>query len=98
MFAEAIKRLKVKEKGRQKKEEALGAEARYCSFLACRAEPSVPLPYIDSGGGGHSGHSFNPEVWKAVRSELPLAFPVFPDAHGNPYQEPLDFKVIKTLA
>ncbi|KAL6044270.1 hypothetical protein STEG23_019950 [Scotinomys teguina] len=33
-----------------------------------------------------------------VRSEMQLAYPVFQDPQGQRYHEPLDFKVIKSLA
>ncbi|KAL6042719.1 hypothetical protein STEG23_024391, partial [Scotinomys teguina] len=41
---------------------------------------------------GSSGHSFNPEVWRKVRTELQLACPVFQDLQGQQYHEPSDFK------
>lgn len=40
------------------------------------------------------GTSFCPEVWK----EMGLSFPVFLDANGHRYHEPVDFKTIKQLA
>lgn len=40
------------------------------------------------------GTSFCPEVWK----EIGLSFPVFLDANGQRYHEPVDFKTIKQLA
>lgn len=40
------------------------------------------------------GTSFCPEVWK----EMGLSFPVFLDANGYRYHEPVDFKTIKQLA
>jgi len=38
--------------------------------------------------------SFCPEVWK----EMGLTFPVFLDANGHRYHEPVDFKTMKQLA
>jgi len=60
--------------------------------------PSVPPPFNPVEGGSRSqGHTFCPEVWKAVRTELHLAHPVYVDANQQRYHEPLDFKVIKSL-
>ena len=50
------------------------------------------------GRGRSLGRTLYPEVWRAVRTELHLAYPVFQDAQGQRYEEPLDFKVIKSLA
>ncbi|KAL6074388.1 hypothetical protein STEG23_037262 [Scotinomys teguina] len=47
---------------------------------------------------GGSSNSFSPETWRMVRSEMQLAYPVFQDPQGQRYHEPLDFKVIKSLA
>ena len=63
--------------------------------------PISPPPYLDGGGRQKSSSgSFNAEVWRAVRSELPqaAAFPIFQDAQGNRTHEPLDFKIIKSLS
>ena len=61
--------------------------------------PSAPLPCnVVEGGSRVSGSTFCPEVWKAVRTELHLAYPVYVDANQQRYHEPLDFKVIKSLA
>ena len=56
--------------------------------------------------GAEEGTSFTPGVWKEVIAEMMsqkgdrmmTAFPVFQDQQGNRYHEPLNFKVIKTLA
>lgn len=37
-------------------------------------------------------------MWRAVRTELHLAYPVYVDVNQQRYHEPLDFKVIKVLA
>lgn len=61
--------------------------------------PSAPPPCnVVEGGSRVSGSTFCPEVWKAVRTELHLAYPVYVDANQQRYHEPLDFKVIKSLA
>ncbi|KAL6091640.1 hypothetical protein STEG23_002878 [Scotinomys teguina] len=57
-------------------------------------EGGAPPPY----GGGASGNTFAPEAWRVVRAKMQLACPVFQDPQGERYQEPLDFKVIKSLA
>ena len=44
------------------------------------------------------GSTFCPEVWKPVHTELHLSYPVYADANQQRYHEPLDFKVIKSLA
>ncbi|XP_052611577.1 endogenous retrovirus group K member 24 Gag polyprotein-like [Peromyscus californicus insignis] len=68
-----------------------------CMHGNCQAQPLAPSPYTNGGSGG-SGHTFSPGVWRTVRTELRLAYPVFQDPQGNRYEEPLDFKVIKSLA
>ena len=62
--------------------------------------PSTPLtqpPYVGGGQGG-SGCSFCPGIWKAVRTELRFAYPVFQDPQGNRDEERLGLKNIKSLA
>ncbi|KAL6083443.1 hypothetical protein STEG23_000482 [Scotinomys teguina] len=68
-------------------------KGRECTPPACYTTPSAPPLY----GSGGSGHLFNHEVWRTVRTELQLACPVFQDAQGQRNHEPLDFKVIKSL-
>ncbi|XP_048191317.1 igE-binding protein-like [Perognathus longimembris pacificus] len=59
---------------------------------------SAPPPYFGGSGSRSSGSTFNPEVWRTVRTELDLACPIFQDPQGQRYHEPLDFKVIKSFA
>ncbi|KAL6052561.1 hypothetical protein STEG23_025311 [Scotinomys teguina] len=59
----------------------------------CCTVPTPP-PY----GTGGAGHMFNPDAWKMVQVEMPLAYPIFQDPQGQRYHEPLDFKTIKSLA
>ncbi|KAL6055737.1 hypothetical protein STEG23_006037 [Scotinomys teguina] len=68
--------------------------SRISTFPASRRLPSAPPTY----GTGESSNSFSPETWRMVRSEMQLAYPVFQDPQGQRYHEPLDFKVIKSLA
>ena len=84
------KREKWREKGDSKREEC-------CEPSSCQAMPSAPPLYAE-GGNGSLGCSFCPGVWSTVRTELCLAYPVFQDPQGNRYEEPLDFKIIKSLA
>jgi len=61
--------------------------------------PSAPLPCnVVERGSRVSSSTFCPEVWKALCTELHLAYPVYVDANQQRYHETLDFKVIKSLA
>lgn len=79
----------------------------------CNPTPTAPPPYMEAGGttGGSSyghpgGSSFNPAVWREVRTEMitqggvrmMAAYPVFQYQQGNRYHELLDFKTVKNLA
>lgn len=68
------------------------------------ALPSAPPPYpegvttVQPLGTGGPSRSFCPGLWARVRTEMQLVYPVFQDLQGNRYEEPLDFKVVKSLA
>ncbi|KAL6064829.1 hypothetical protein STEG23_009012 [Scotinomys teguina] len=81
-----LNRLELEKESKGKEKEVL--EGGECAPPVCYTTPSAPLPY----GSGSSRHSFNPEVWKTVKTELQLACPVFQDLQGQRYHEPLDFK------
>ena len=87
-------RIRKKEKGREKGDPK---REECCEPSSCQAIPSAPPLYVEGGQGG-SRCTFCPGDWKAVRTELRLAYPVFQDPQGNRYEEPLDFKIIKSLA
>ncbi|KAL6083098.1 hypothetical protein STEG23_023470 [Scotinomys teguina] len=40
----------------------------------------VPTPHPHGTGG--AGHTFNPDAWKMVRVEMPLAYPIFQEPQG----------------
>ena len=46
-------------------------------------------------GGGRSGWSLHPETWRELGAQC---YPVFQDAQGARFHEPLDWKVIQRLA
>ena len=58
--------------------------------------PSTPTPHLETTQ--YTGSSFCPQIWSQVRTKLSLAYPVFQDPQGQRSHEPLDFKVIKSLA
>lgn len=101
------KKIKMLQKERSEKAESeTGREVesnsdrnRHSKMATERQEccPSAPPPV------GRESHvlnscSFCPEVWRAVRTELQLAYPVYVDGNQQRFYEPLDFKVIKSLA
>ncbi|XP_077905840.1 uncharacterized protein LOC144377758 [Ictidomys tridecemlineatus] len=60
-------------------------------------DPPIALPpYV--GGIQSSGRTFHSQVWRTVNTDMGLAYPVFQDNNRGRYHEPLDFKIIKTLA
>lgn len=59
--------------------------------------PSAPPPYLEAAANS-GGACFNSEVWRQVRTEMPLAYPIFQDPQGNRFHEMLDFKIVKSLA
>ncbi|KAG3280952.1 hypothetical protein H1C71_031501, partial [Ictidomys tridecemlineatus] len=60
-------------------------------------DPPIALPpYM--GGIQSSGRTFHTQVWRTVNTDMGLAYPVFQDNNRGRYHEPLDFKIIKTLA
>ena len=62
-----------------------------------KVEPSAPgPPHLPSyAPGGVSRHSLHPETWRELRAQC---FPVFQDAQGSHYHDPLDWKIIQRLA
>ena len=54
--------------------------------------PPRPPPYAPKGATGCSLH---PEAWRELSAHC---FPVFQDAQGAQFHEPLDWKVIQRLA
>lgn len=94
-----LKRMKIsKKKGNRGKNKT--------SKGMCRTvTPSAPPPYLEVIVT-EGGISFNPKVWREVRTEMitqgearmMVAFPVFQDQQGNTYHELLDFKMVKNLA
>ena len=90
-----VRRLKkTKLRKRERKKEKGGSKA----LTPCPMTPSTPPPPYLGGGQGSSGRTFYLGIWKVVRTELRLAYPVFQGPQGNRYEEPLVFKVIKSLA
>ncbi|KAL6092921.1 hypothetical protein STEG23_001020 [Scotinomys teguina] len=83
-----IKQLSRARIRKRKKREAKRDDIREPTSPACCTAPPAPPPY----GGSASGSTFAPETWRAVRTELHLACPVFQNPQGQRYHEPLDFK------
>ena len=54
--------------------------------------PPCPPLYAPEGAPGRSLHS---ETWRELRAQC---FPVFQDAQGGHYHEPLDWKIVQRLA
>ena len=85
--------IKIKRRKREKSDQK--------QFKGTRRNVTPSAPPLNSEIiGAEGGISFNPKVWREVRAEMMMAsaFPVFQDPQGNRFHEPLDFKVIKTLA
>ena len=83
--------MKIRKKAREKQNSGQNKEGRRS------LTPSAPPPYPEVVGA-EGGMTFNPEVWREVRTGMLTAFPVFQDQQGNRYHEPLDFKTVKALA
>ncbi|XP_031215363.1 endogenous retrovirus group K member 7 Gag polyprotein-like [Mastomys coucha] len=72
--------------------------------LTTAKTPLAPPPYLEVAQAAQPappsgvGSSFCPGIWTQVRTELQFAYPVYQDPQGNRYKEPLDFKVVKSLA
>ena len=98
---ESVRRSFAKVKLREEKDKQ-GPQGSAVSYLSL--VPPAPPPYPEPVGamGGASankgGVCFNSEVWRQVRAELPMAFPIFQDLQGNVFHEMLDFKLVKSLA
>ncbi|XP_058435750.1 uncharacterized protein LOC131424223 [Marmota monax] len=72
------------------------SEEEEVEYLEEDMVPIAPPPYV--GGSQGSGRSFHAQVWRTVNTDMGLAYPVFQDNNRGRYHEPLDFKIIKTLA
>ena len=61
-----------------------------------KVEPSAPGPLWPPlyAPDGASGCSLHPETWRELRAQC---FPVFQDAQGGHYHEPLDWKIVQRL-
>lgn len=92
-ICESLQRLKV----RKKRKERERKDDRTLEGKYDRPFPSAPPPY-PGAMGAEGGVSFNPRVWRKVRTEMQVAFPVFNNAQNQRYHEPLYFKTIKQLA
>lgn len=94
-----LKRMKISKKkgngGKNKTSKGM------CRTVTPSALPPYPEVIVTEGG-----ISFNPKVWRDVRTKMitqggarmMAAFPVFQDQQGNRYHELLDFKTVKNLA
>ncbi|XP_054978240.1 igE-binding protein-like [Sorex araneus] len=65
-------------------------------YLPLKGSEDDPPPYLNKAEGGLS--FAKPGLWAEVRRELQLTYPVFEDNNQQRYHEPLDFKIIKSLA
>ena len=88
---QSMYQMKIRKKAREKQNSGQNKEGRRS------LTPSAPPPYPEVVGT-EGGMTFNPEVWREVRTGMLTAFPVFQDQQGNRYHEPLDFKTVKALA
>lgn len=62
---------------------------------------STPPPYPGTTpppGPVPASSSLHPDLWREVRREMQIACPVFIDDQNQRYHEPLDFKVVKSIA
>ncbi|XP_012891793.1 PREDICTED: igE-binding protein-like [Dipodomys ordii] len=83
-----MKRSRIKQGERKLSQPALNEDVERTSGWT----PLAPPPYQH----GANGHKFCPDTWQTAQAEL--AFPVFQDNNQQRFHEPLEFKVIKSLA
>ncbi|KAM4818610.1 endogenous retrovirus group K member 10 Gag polyprotein-like [Thomomys bottae] len=92
LIQQMLKTRLKREKGKQSSKWNIGEEAPEKAPPAAASAPFNPPPYQQ----GAAGHTFCPEMWRTVHTEL--ACPVFQDQNQQRYHEPLEFKVVKSLA
>ncbi|XP_028631766.1 igE-binding protein-like [Grammomys surdaster] len=105
--------VRKKEKKKEKEKPSLEVAIKTLSVLPAYLEapqatpptqPAPPPPYLEAAPvtqlapPSGAGRSFCPGIWTQVRTELQFAYPVYQDPQGNRYEEPLDFKIVKSLA
>ncbi|KAL6070004.1 hypothetical protein STEG23_001513 [Scotinomys teguina] len=73
-LCESLQRVKVRKK-KKEKEKCKQEKERKCE-PECYSTPSAPPPYSGVTTPA-TGVYFNPDVWREVRTEMHVAFPVF---------------------
>ena len=65
--------------------------------MRVKVQPSAPgpPPPLSYDPGGTFGRSLHPETWRELGAQC---YPVFQDAQGARFHEPLDWKIIQRLA